>query len=109
MVIGQWILLTYAVFMTLGGVMGARAGSKVSLYAGVGSGVALLVAFGLTYVSLGLGLWSGCVLAAILCLVFASRLVKTGKMMPTGLLLLVSILAAVLLGFSARVADATII
>ena len=64
MVIGQWVLLAYAVFMVLGGLMGFRAGSKVSLYAGFGSGVALLAALGATYYAMGVGLWAGCVLAA---------------------------------------------
>ena len=38
----QLVLLIYAVLMILGGLMGTRAGSKASLYAGLGSGLALL-------------------------------------------------------------------
>ncbi len=101
MVIGRWVLLVYAVFMMLGGMMGFRAGSKVSLYAGFGSGVALLAALGATYYALDIGLWAGCGLAAILTLMFGSRLAKSGKFMPTGMLLVASLAAAVLLGYSA--------
>lgn len=104
MVISQWVLLVYAVFMLLGGLMGFRAGSKVSLYAGFGSGAALLAAFGATYYALGVGLWAGCALAAILTLMFGSRLAKSGKFMPTGMLLVVSLAAAVLLGYGAWIA-----
>ena len=98
---GQWILIGYAVLMMFGGLMGFRAGSKGSLYAGFGSGVALLVALGATFLAMGVGLAAGCVLAAILTLMFGQRLAKTGKFMPSGMLLVVSLLAAVLLGYSA--------
>jgi uncharacterized membrane protein (UPF0136 family) len=98
---GQWVLMGYAVLMMFGGLMGFRAGSNVSLYAGFGSGVALLAALGATYYAIGVGLWAGCALAAILTLMFGSRLAKTGKFMPSGMLLAVSLLAAVLLGYSA--------
>jgi len=104
MLIGQWVLLVYAVLMMFGGLMGFRAGSKVSLYAGFGSGVALLAAFGVTYLALGAGLWVGCVLAVILTLMFGQRLAKTGKFMPSGMLLAVSLVAVVLLGYSAWIA-----
>jgi uncharacterized membrane protein (UPF0136 family) len=98
---GQWVLMGYAVLMMFGGVMGFRAGSKVSLYAGFGSGVALLAALGVTFLAMGVGLVAGCVLAAILTSMFGQRLAKTGKFMPSGMLLVVSLLAAVLLGYSA--------
>jgi len=101
MATGQWVLLGYALFMMLGGVMGSRAGSKVSLYAGVGSGVALLAALGVTFRAMEPGLWIGCALAAILLLMFARRLAKTGKVMPSGMLLALSLVAAIVLGYSA--------
>ncbi len=101
MVIGQWVLMGYAVLMMLGGLMGFRAGSNVSLYAGFGSGVALFAALGATYYAMGVGLWAGCVLATILTLMFGARLAKSGKLMPSGMLLAVSLVAAVLLGYSA--------
>jgi uncharacterized membrane protein (UPF0136 family) len=45
---GPIVLLAYGAFMVLGGVMGQRAGSRVSLYAGVGSGLLLTVAWFVT-------------------------------------------------------------
>lgn len=101
MVMGQWVLLGYAALMMFGGLMGSRAGSKVSLYAGLGSGAALLVALGVTFYDMNFGLWCGCVIGAILTLTFGRRLAKTGKFMPPGMLMVVSLVAAVLLGYSA--------
>ncbi len=101
MVIGQWVLMSYAALIMLGGLMGFRAGSNVSLYAGFGSGVALLAALGATYYAMGVGLWAGCVMAATLTLMFARRLAKSGKFMPTGMLLVASLATALLLGYSA--------
>ncbi len=101
MVLGQWVLLVYAALMIAGGAMGSRAGSKVSLYAGLGSGVALLAALAASFAALAVGLWIGCALAAILALMFGKRLAGTGKFMPAGMLLLVSLGALVLLGYGA--------
>ena len=98
---GQMVLLGYAILMILGGAMGARAGSKVSLYAGLGSGAALLIAFAVTFNRLEVGLWIGCILAAVLTLMFARRFTATRKFMPSGMLLAVSVLAAVLLAMTA--------
>ena len=101
MELGQWILLAYAALMVVGGLIGAKAGSKVSLFAGLGSGVALLAALGLTFAALAAGLWTGCILAALLTVTFARRFSATKKFMPAGMLLVVSVLAAVLLAMTA--------
>lgn len=98
---GQLILVAYALFMMMGGAMGARKGSKVSLYAGVGSGIALLAALALSFSSLQLGLAVGAVLAAILTMMFFKRYSATKKFMPSGMLLIVSLAAVVSLGYLA--------
>ncbi len=98
---GQWVLLAYAALMALGGLMGFRAGSKVSLYAGVGSGAVLLAALGATYYAMNVGLWAGCVVAVLLAVTFGRRLARTGNFMPGGMLLVASLVAATLLGYSA--------
>jgi len=98
---GPTTLLVYGVLMILGGVMGMRAGSKVSLYAGAGSGVLLLVAWYVTGIQLAAGLWIGAAISLLLCASFAMRLKKTGKFMPSGMLLAVSVVALVLLIVSA--------
>ena len=102
MSLGQIVLLAYAILMIAGGVMGyATAGSKPSLFAGVGSGVVLIAAWILTRSSPTAGLWLGCVVALLLCVSFAMRLAKTAKFMPSGMLLVVSVAALVLLTVSA--------
>ena len=89
--------MVYAVFVILGGLMGLRAGSKVSLYAGGGSGLMLLIAWGVTFVALRPGLWIGSVIAVLLAVTFAKRFFDTRKFMPSGMMLIVSIAAAALL------------
>lgn len=100
-VTGQMILAVYALFMVAGGVMGARKGSKVSLYAGFGSGVALIVALLVSFSSLKLGLGIGAALAVILTIMFFKRYSATKKFMPSGMLLMVSLATAVSLGYLA--------
>jgi uncharacterized membrane protein (UPF0136 family) len=91
------VLLVYGAFMILGGVMGARKGSRVSLYAGAGSGLLLLVAWFVTRTHLAAGLWLGVAVAALLCGVTGVRLARSGKFMPAGMLLAVSVVALVAL------------
>ena len=98
---GQWVLAVYALLMFVGGVMGSRAGSRVSLYAGGASGFASLVALGVTFSNLQIGLWIGCALAVLLTLMFGKRLAATGKWMPSGMLLIMSLAAAAFLAYTA--------
>jgi uncharacterized membrane protein (UPF0136 family) len=99
---GPIVLCVYAVLMIAGGVMGYRAArSMASLVAGVGSGLVLLVALALHASSPVAGLWLGAITTLVLCFVFAMRLAKTGKLMPAGGLLSVSIVVLVLLTWSA--------
>lgn len=99
--LGSIVLLAYAALMLLGGVMGLRVGSRPSLIAGFASGALLIVAWFVTRSNLVAGLWMGSVLTLLLCGVFAMRLVKTGKFMPAGGLLAVSIVALILMAWSA--------
>lgn len=100
--LGPATLLIYAVLMLVGGFMGyARAGSKVSLIAGVASGILLLVSWIVTRSHLVAGLWMGAGITLLLCVSFAMRLAKTGKFMPSGGLLLVSVVALLVLAYSA--------
>ena len=78
------ILWIYIVLLVAGGLIGFfKAGSKVSLF--MAAGFALL----LTVCALGLVKtpWLPEVLLAALLAVFAVRLKKTGKFMPSGLML----------------------
>jgi len=102
MSMGQIVLLLYALLMLAGGVIGyTTAGSKASLISGGVSGVLLAVAWYWTRSSAGPGFWLGAAISLALCVAFASRLSKTGKFMPSGMLLAISGVALVLLVYSA--------
>lgn len=102
MALGSMTLLVYGISMILGGLMGLRRGSKVSLYASAGSGVLLLVAWWIAGTYPGVGLGIGALIALLLSVIFGVRVKKTGKFMPAGMLLAVSGLALVLLAVSLR-------
>lgn len=99
---GQLVLLVFGVFILFGGVMGYRAGSKASLIAGSASGALLIAAFLLSYSNLVAGLWVGTVVGLVLCVTTGMRLAKTGKFMPSGMLLAVSVIATAALAFLAN-------
>ncbi len=102
MQLGQLVLIVYAVLMLAGGIVGYRiAGSTASLAAGAGSAAALAVAWFLTRTQPAAGFWSGAAVAAALAVFFLYRLVKTGKPMPAGGLLALSVLAVALLVWAA--------
>ncbi len=89
--IAQFAIPVYAVFMLLGGIMGFVKGkSKASLIAGAGSAAALGGCFAYSYTDIKMALGAAFVLALILEGVFAMRLAKTKKFMPSGILLIVS-------------------
>ena len=100
--LGRVVLAVYAVLMLVGGVMGYRAAkSSASLVAGVGSAVVLLVALFLSLRAPATGYWLGALTSLALCIVFTLRLAKTGKFMPSGMLLTVSFVALVLITYAA--------
>lgn len=89
-----YILWLYIVLLVIGGLIGfLKAKSKVSLYVSVGFAAALSIcAAGLIPARYGVSDW----LLAALLLTFAYRLVKTKKFMPSGLLLILTILTMAL-------------
>ena len=98
MTLGPIVLLIYAILMLAGGVLGyLKAGSRPSLIAGGTSGILLLVAYAVTFRDMGLGLWIGAVIAGLLCVVTGMRWVKSKKMMPSGMLAIISLLSLALL------------
>lgn len=98
--LAQVVLLVYALLMLAGGFAGSRAGSRVSMYAGAGSAVLLLIALLMTVIDRPFGIATGIAVSVVLCGVFLARFLKTGKFMPAGMLLAVSIAALALLSFS---------
>ena len=97
---GQISILIYAVLMAGGGIMGyVTKKSLPSLMAGVGSGIFLVVAYGLAKSNPKTGFGLATLVAALLTLSFAQRFYKTGNFMPSGMLCIVSILFALYMGF----------
>ena len=84
------LMLGYAIFLLVGAVLGLKAGSKVSLYMGLASSI--LTVFGIfTYnQNPDLGNIIFIALTTLLAVVFLIRLLKTKKMMPSGMLLIVT-------------------
>ncbi|MBF2026163.1 MAG: TMEM14 family protein [Oscillatoriales cyanobacterium C42_A2020_001] len=95
--IAPWLLLLYAVLVIAGGVMGyVKAQSQPSLISGVTSGIALLIAWLITFFqSYTTGMAVATLLAIALLIVFAIRFRKTGKFMPAGLMAIVSLIGAI--------------
>lgn len=94
--IANWSILVYGVIVLLGGVMGyLKAKSKVSLLAGSGSGIALLAAWLISrqFPLAGLGLATA--IGLILCIVFVMRLLRTRSFMPSGMMMVGSLVATV--------------
>ena len=85
------ILIAYGLFLIIGGFFGFKKGSKISLIMGLSSGV--LVLFGvwlLTFIPKVAWVFLIC-LSALLSLSFISRLFKTRVFMPSGMLLLITL------------------
>ena len=102
LMLGQITLGVYALLLMAGGLIGfLKAGSRPSLIAGVMSGllaVGCLMVF--MFASPRGGCWAGVALAGLMAVVFVIRLKKTGKFMPSGMLLAMSAVAAFLLAAS---------
>ncbi len=97
-IVGQVSLVIYAILLVAGGYIAyAKKRSRVSLIAGGLSGVlelACVVGSVLFDVTVGLG--GGALLAALLTFFFAFRYVKTQKLMPSGMMAVVSLIVVVL-------------
>ena len=91
-----WI---YGVIMILGGIMGfVKVGSKASLISGVGMGLALLASgYGVSRGSYD-SLVVAEVIAALLLVLFAIRFAKTRRIMPVGMLAILSLAAVAIFG-----------
>jgi uncharacterized membrane protein (UPF0136 family) len=106
--LGQVVLLVFAILMLVGGVMGYRAaGSAASLYAGTGSALVLLVAWFVSRTAPAAGFGLGALTSLALCIVFGIRVAKTGKMMPSGMLLVVSAISLIALVYATMRAGKT--
>jgi uncharacterized membrane protein (UPF0136 family) len=94
----QITLGIYAILLIAGGIIGyIKAGSRPSLIAGLSSGVAALICLAFTGPD-GHGIRLGAALAAAMLVLFAFRLSRRRKFMPSGLLLAVSGIVVLILG-----------
>jgi uncharacterized membrane protein (UPF0136 family) len=96
---GQLTLLIYAVLLAAGGAIGyAKAGSKASLIAGSVSAI-LIFLCGLFSIfgSQRMAFILGATVTAALVIVFAMRFAKSRKVMPGGMMSLISLAALVFL------------
>jgi len=88
----QLILVLYAAMLFLGAFFGFKAGSKISLYMGIGSGLLVLLGVYLIDTNAQFAYWLLTVISGLLSIVFLIRLIKTRAFIPSGMLLSVSIL-----------------
>lgn len=93
---GLIIALIYAILALVGGIIGyAKARSRVSLIAGVVSGLLLLLGVILAAQGNVAGLWLARLVALALVIVFVGRLVKTRQFMPAGLMTIAGVAAVI--------------
>ena len=91
--------IIFAVLTIVGGVIGyVKAGSTPSIVAGAIAGVALLVAAFLLPGNVALGLIIAGVVSIALAGKFIPDLMRTGKIMPAGMMAVLSVAAIVLTG-----------
>lgn len=88
-------ILIFAVLVGVGGVMGfVKAQSKASLISGSVSAVILAACYLLSSSSHQLGMLLAAVVSLLLFVVFGIRFSKTKKFMPSGMLLILSLVEA---------------
>ncbi len=92
-----WLILVYALLVAIGGIIGyVKAKSNQSLLSGLGSGIALAIAWYISLQNPTAGLAMAAVIALALLVVFALRFRATSKFMPAGLLAILSLVTTVL-------------
>lgn len=95
--IAQYTLLVTGILVAIGGVIGfVKALSKISLIAGGVSGLLLVICFFVSQTATLYGLAAGAIIVVSLLAMFASRLAKTKKFMPSGVMLIICAIADVL-------------
>jgi uncharacterized membrane protein (UPF0136 family) len=84
--------IAYGILAIVGGILGyVQANSKISLIAGCGCGILLLISGILQLQGQAWGLLAAIVITVILLLAFIMRFIKTRKFMPAGLMLILGI------------------
>ncbi|MDZ7960736.1 MAG: TMEM14 family protein [Aulosira sp. DedQUE10] len=98
MELGIVAALVYGILALIGGIIGyVQASSKVSLLSGTISGLLLIFAAFLQLQGQIWGLFAAALITAVLVVFFSLRLAKTRKFMPSGLMVILGVLALVLM------------
>jgi uncharacterized membrane protein (UPF0136 family) len=89
-----WLVLIYGILIAVGGVMGYRKGSTASLIAGGLAGIALVgAAVAMMKNAYSAGWWISLIVALVLLGRFGSAALSKGfKMMPDGMVIILSII-----------------
>ena len=96
--VAQWTMLIYGVLLIVGGVAGyIRAGSRISLFSGGVSGCVILLAFWLGFRSTPVAFSIGGIVAAVLMITMGIRSLRTGHVVPAGLIAMMSLATLVVL------------
>lgn len=100
MSLGVIAAIAYGLLAIIGGIVGyTKAKSKISLFAGCSTGLLLVLGGILQIQGLTWGLIFSIVLSVFLIITFISRLFKTRKFMPSGLMIIAGFVALALMGY----------
>jgi uncharacterized membrane protein (UPF0136 family) len=92
----QLYFLIFGALTIIGGVIGyAKAGSLPSIIAGAVTGVLLLVAGWILPTNRMMGIVIGLIISFLLAAQFIPKLIRTGKVMPAGLMSILSVIGIV--------------
>lgn len=96
----QVYFYAYGLLTMVGGVLGyVNAGSQVSLIAGLGSGAVVLLATYIRHRFAGLSAVILAITSALLLAKFGTDFLTVGKVMPAGVMSILSAVALLLIGF----------
>ena len=92
----QLYFLIFGALTIIGGVIGyVKAGSLPSIIAGAITGVLLLIAGWILPTNRAVGLLIALIVSLLLAAQFVPKLIRTGKMMPAGLMSILSVIGIV--------------
>ncbi|CAD5946448.1 hypothetical protein PCC9214_02274 [Planktothrix tepida] len=104
MSLGVIAAIAYGLLAIIGGIVGyTKAKSKISLFAGCTTGLLLVLGGILQIQGLTWGLIFSIVLSGFLIITFISRLFKTRKFMPSGLMIIAGFVALALMGYQLQI------
>ncbi len=104
MSLGVIAAIAYGLFAIMGGIVGyTKAKSKISLFAGCGTGILLILGGILQIQGLTWGLIFSIVMSVFLIITFISRLLKTRKFIPSGLMIIAGFIALAMMGYQLQI------